>query len=169
MTDLGKLKGGLIAGRAPFLSPDAFAEKVRAGVEAGTLGFTAGKVDEDFVIGKYRDGFVAAFNNHTRLQNNGVCIHLNDLGWGDEEGRVLVEVRACPGRVLGVCGAACAGSYVTYLLPPCVCAQALKYAVQHCSPEEIELNFLGNKWSEETSTAIKQAVQGSKFDVRIGI
>ena len=44
-----------------------------------------------------------------------------------------------------------------------MCAQALKYAVQHCSPEEIELNLFANEWSAETTAAIKQAVQGSNF------
>ena len=160
MVDFHKLREGLRAGRAPFLSPDAFAEKVRAGVAAGTVGFTAGKVDQEFVIDKYRDGFVAAFDNHTKLQDNGAFIHLTNLGWGDEEGRTLVEVRVCPGRAPGVWR--CVRGLTSR---PGACAQALKYAVQHCSPEEIDLNLGGNKWSAETTAAIKQAVQGSKFKI----
>ena len=112
-----------------------------AGVAAGTVGFTAGKVDQEFVIDKYRDGFIAAFNNHTKLQDNGPGVHLTGLGWGDEEGRVLVEVRACPGRLLGVCGAACAGSYVTYLLPPMrVCAGAQRRGAA-LLPREYRVHF----------------------------
>ena len=52
------LRKQLKAGRPPPLTPDGFAESVRARCKAGELAFTAGAADMELVIRMYASGFV---------------------------------------------------------------------------------------------------------------
>ena len=82
----------LKSSRHPFMSPERVARELREGVEAGTLGFTAGLKDLELVSGLYERGFVKAFE--TFRQSGGVNIYYNDLGWGSKEAPILAEALA---------------------------------------------------------------------------
>ena len=97
LLDLSKFDGkslySMKAGRSPMVSPEVFAVEMREGVRSGAFAFTAG-ADEEFVIDKYRKGFIAAFEQHTSIQRNGAFIHLKSLGWGAEDAKVLARAVA---------------------------------------------------------------------------
>ena len=97
LLDLSKFDGknlwSMRAGRSPMVSPEVFAVKMRKGVRSGAFAFTAG-ADEEFVIDKYRKGFIAAFEQHTSIQHHGWWIHLSVLGWGAEDAKVLARAVA---------------------------------------------------------------------------
>ncbi|CAK0896204.1 unnamed protein product, partial [Prorocentrum cordatum] len=134
LLDLGKVPDGwvwgrfrdsealrvLSASRRPPLSPDAFAKQVRAGVQEGTVAFTAGAVDEEFVIEQYRKGFIQAYNSWGDTYNSlgveqGDKVNLTNLGWGSDDAFVL--------------------------------ADAIKYAGMHCSPKNtVFLDLRGNNF-----------------------
>mmetsp|Transcript_120119 Transcript_120119/g.351042 ORF Transcript_120119/g.351042 Transcript_120119/m.351042 type:complete len:441 (+) Transcript_120119:95-1417(+) len=78
------------AKRPPPMSPDEFAEEMRKAVASGKLAFTA-HADAEFVIEQYHKGFIAAFEEYTRVQKNGAWIHMTALGWGSEDGQVLAR------------------------------------------------------------------------------
>jgi len=78
------------AKRPPPMSPDDFATEMRKGIASGRLAFTA-KADADFVIDQYRKGFIEAYERHTRTQRNGAWIHMNNLGWGPDEGHTIAR------------------------------------------------------------------------------
>ena len=97
LLDLSKFDGedlsSMRAGRSPMVSPEVFAVEMREGVRSGAFAFTAG-ADEEFVIDKYRKGFIAAFEQHTSIQRHGGKILLNNLGWGAEDAKVLARAVA---------------------------------------------------------------------------
>lgn len=69
-------------GRLPPLGPEAFATRLRRGVEDGTVKFTSGSDLEKVVLPNYARGFKAAFNAAHSL-------NYGKLGWTDEEAEVL--------------------------------------------------------------------------------
>jgi len=81
---------GMKANRPAPMSPDDFATEMREGIAAGRLAFTA-KADAEFVINQYRKGFIEAYERHTRTQRNGAWIHMNNLGWGPDEGHTIAR------------------------------------------------------------------------------
>ena len=98
LLDLSKFNGewldSMKAGRSPMVSPEVFAVEMREGVRSGAFAFTAG-ADEEFVIDKYRKGFIAAFEQHTSIQRAGPWyIILSRLGWGAEDAKVLARAVA---------------------------------------------------------------------------
>jgi len=97
LLDLSKFDGenlwSMKAGRSPMVSPEVFAVEMREGVRSGAFAFTAG-ADEEFVIDKYRKGFIAAFEQHTSIQRAGGGIWLYSLGWGAEDAKVLARAVA---------------------------------------------------------------------------
>ena len=81
-TCLGQMK----AGREPPRSPPVFGEFMRTGVASDEVQFTV-KEDAGLVSRLYQEGFVKTVN---RVAASG-CLDFRRLGWGDEEGAVLVE------------------------------------------------------------------------------
>ena len=69
-------------GRLPPLGPEAFATRLRRGVEDGTVKFTSGSDLEKVVLPNYARGFRAAFNAAHSL-------NYGKLGWTDMEAEVL--------------------------------------------------------------------------------
>lgn len=69
-------------GRLPPLGPEAFATRLRRGVEDGTVKFTSGSDLEKVVLPNYARGFKAAFNAAHSL-------NYGKLGWTDMEAEVL--------------------------------------------------------------------------------
>ena len=77
--------------RAPPLSPAVFGERMRARVASGELKFTAA-ADEEFVIGQYDKGFVAAIDRVAAKEDEGLrALAFTALGWGDAEAAELLE------------------------------------------------------------------------------
>ena len=77
--------------RAPPLSPAVFGERMRARVASGELKFTAA-ADEEFVIGQYDKGFVAAIDRVAAQEDEMArSLSFQDLGWGDAEAAELLE------------------------------------------------------------------------------
>ena len=74
--------------RPPPTSPDVVERTLREGVASGAIGFTAGKVDVEFCIQKYREGFVAAFERFQAKSGTNL-INYEGLGWGNEEAECL--------------------------------------------------------------------------------
>ena len=84
-TCLGQMK----AGREPPRSPPVFGEFMRTGVASDEVQFTV-KEDAGLVSRLYQEGFVKTVNR-VAAKKEGRVLDLMDLGWGDEEGAVLVE------------------------------------------------------------------------------
>ena len=76
--------------RAPPLSPAVFGERMRARVASGELKFTAA-ADEEFVIGQYDKGFVAAIDRVAAKEDEDFrSLAFANLGWGDAEAAELL-------------------------------------------------------------------------------
>ena len=84
-TCLGQMK----AGREPPRSPPVFGEFMRTGVASDEVQFTV-KEDAGLVSRLYQEGFVKAVNR-VAAKEAGRYLDFAKLGWGDEEGAVLVE------------------------------------------------------------------------------
>ena len=84
-TCLGQMK----AGREPPRSPPVFGEFMRTGVASDEVQFTV-KEDAGLVSRLYQEGFVKSVNRVAAKAWLRLLIFEN-LGWGDEEGAVLVE------------------------------------------------------------------------------
>uniref|UniRef100_A0A7S4RJ34 Uncharacterized protein n=2 Tax=Alexandrium monilatum TaxID=311494 RepID=A0A7S4RJ34_9DINO len=83
--------GQMRAGREPPISPGAFGEEVRAGVASGELAFTA-QADQEFVIGQYEKGLVAAVNRIAAEKDQTYrALSFQNLGWGDQQAAKLLE------------------------------------------------------------------------------
>ena len=78
------------AKREPPLSPDTMAEDLRSAVASGTRAFTA-NADVALVIGQYARGFVKAFSNYCTQCPGSSSLFYEDLNWGDEQGRTMLE------------------------------------------------------------------------------
>ena len=83
-TCLGQMK----AGREPPRSPPVFGEFMRTGVASDEVQFTV-KEDAGLVSRLYQEGFVKSVNRVAAKEDG--YLFFMDLGWGDEEGAVLVE------------------------------------------------------------------------------
>ena len=78
------------AGREPPWSPPVlFGEFMRTGVASDEVQFTV-KEDAGLVSRLYQEGFVKTVNR-VAAKKEGRVLDFMDLGWGDEEGAVLVE------------------------------------------------------------------------------
>ena len=84
-TCLGQMK----AGREPPRSPPVFGEFMRTGVASDEVQFTV-KEDAGLVSRLYQEGFVKTVNRVAAKEGKRF-LFFEDLGWGDEEGAVLVE------------------------------------------------------------------------------
>ena len=84
-TCLGQMK----AGREPPRSPPVFAEFMRTGVASDVIQFTM-KEDAGRVSRLYQEGFVKTMNRVAAKEEGGL-LDFEKLGWGDEEGAVLME------------------------------------------------------------------------------
>ena len=84
-TILGQMK----AGREPPRSPPVFGEFMRTGVASDEVQFTV-KEDAGLVSRLYQEGFVKTVNR-VAAKKEGRVLDFMHLGWGDEEGAVLVE------------------------------------------------------------------------------
>ena len=84
-TCLGQMK----AGREPPRSPPVFGEFMRTGVASDEVQFTV-KEDAGLVSRLYQEGFVKTVNR-VAAKEDGRVLNFQSLGWGDEEGAVLVE------------------------------------------------------------------------------
>ena len=84
-TCLGQMK----AGREPPRSPPVFGEFMRTGVASDEVQFTV-KEDAGLVSRLYQEGFVKTVNRVV-AKESGRGLVFENLGWGDEEGAVLVE------------------------------------------------------------------------------
>jgi hypothetical protein len=84
-TCLGQMK----AGREPPRSPPVFGEFMRTGVASDEVQFTV-KEDAGLVSRLYQEGFVKSVNRVAAKEGGGYLV-FRELGWGDEEGAVLVE------------------------------------------------------------------------------
>ena len=84
-TCLGQMK----AGREPPRSPPVFGEFMRTGVASDEVQFTV-KEDAGLVSRLYQEGFVKSVNRVAAKEGGGF-LDFTSLGWGDEEGAVLVE------------------------------------------------------------------------------
>jgi hypothetical protein len=84
-TCLGQMK----AGREPPRSPPVFGEFMRTGVASDEVQFTV-KEDAGLVSRLYQEGFVKSVNRVAAKEDVRILVFAN-LGWGDEEGAVLVE------------------------------------------------------------------------------
>ena len=84
-TCLGQMK----AGREPPRSPPVFGEFMRTGVASDEVQFTV-KEDAGLVSRLYREGFVKTVNR-VAAKERYRYLDFQFLGWGDEEGAVLVE------------------------------------------------------------------------------
>ena len=83
--------GQMRTGRQPPRSPPAFAEFMRKGVASEEIQFTKPE-DAELVSRIYEEGFVTTVNRIAAKENyNFRSLTFLDLGWGDEEGAVLVE------------------------------------------------------------------------------
>jgi len=88
--DAGTCLGEMMAGRGPPISPAVFGASMRARVATGELKFTA-RADEEFVIGQYEAGFVAAIDRQAAKEGMGRLLIFRDLGWGEAEAADLLE------------------------------------------------------------------------------
>ena len=77
------------AGREPPRSPPVFGEFMRTGVASDEVQFTV-KEDAGLVSRLYQEGFVKTVNRVAAKEGGGF-LNFRSLGWGDEEGAVLVE------------------------------------------------------------------------------
>ena len=84
-TCLGQMK----AGREPPRSPPVFGEFMRTGVASDEVQFTV-KEDAGLVSRLYQEGFVKTVSRVAAKEDLRV-LDFRRLGWGDEEGAVLVE------------------------------------------------------------------------------
>ena len=84
-TCLGQMK----AGREPPRSPPVFGEFMRTGVASDEVQFTV-KEDAGLVSRLYQEGFVKSVNR-VAAKESFRGLNFTSLGWGDEEGAVLVE------------------------------------------------------------------------------
>ena len=84
-TCLGQMK----AGREPPRSPPVFGEFMRTGVASDEVQFTV-KEDAGLVSRLYQEGFVKTVNRVAAKEGPN-ALNFQGLGWGDEEGAVLVE------------------------------------------------------------------------------
>ena len=84
-TCLGQMK----AGREPPRSPPVFGEFMRTGVASDEVQFTV-KEDAGLVSRLYQEGFVKTVNRVAAKERDRF-LNFRMLGWGDEEGAVLVE------------------------------------------------------------------------------
>ena len=80
----------MMAKREPQLSPDTMAEDLRSAVASGARAFTA-NADVELVIGQYARGFVKAFSNYCTQCPGSSSLFYEDLNWGDEQGRTMLE------------------------------------------------------------------------------
>ena len=78
------------AGREPPRSPPVFGEFMRTGVASDEVQFTV-KEDAGLVSRLYQEGFVKAVNRVAAKERGARALIFHRLGWGDEEGAVLVE------------------------------------------------------------------------------
>ena len=79
------------AGREPPRSPPVFGEFMRTGVASDEVQFTV-KEDAGLVSRLYQEGFVKSVNRVAAKEDeNFRLLTFQNLGWGDEEGAVLVE------------------------------------------------------------------------------
>ena len=86
-TCLGQMK----AGREPPRSPPVFGEFMRTGVASDEVQFTV-KEDAGLVSRLYQEGFVKTVSRVAAKEGFGTrFLVFESLGWGDEEGAVLVE------------------------------------------------------------------------------
>ena len=85
-TCLGQMK----AGREPPRSPPVFGEFMRTGVASDEVQFTV-KEDAGLVSRLYQEGFVKSVNRVAAKEDGTGLLNFRRLGWGDEEGAVLVE------------------------------------------------------------------------------
>ena len=86
-TCLGQMK----AGREPPRSPPVFGEFMRTGVASDEVQFTV-KEDAGLVSRLYQEGFVKTVNRVAAKEDEMFRgLGFLNLGWGDEEGAVLVE------------------------------------------------------------------------------
>ena len=85
-TCLGQMK----AGREPPRSPPVFGEFMRTGVASDEVQFTV-KEDAGLVSRLYQEGFVKTVNRVAAKEDTTRSLDFRRLGWGDEEGAVLVE------------------------------------------------------------------------------
>ena len=86
----GSLVATLKAGRAPPLSPDAFAAQLLAGVGDGSLKFTS-NADVEVVTEQYRRGFSVAWDTFRARTLSAQPVWLEHLGWGDADALVLLD------------------------------------------------------------------------------
>ena len=77
------------AGREPPRSPPVFGEFMRTGVASDEVQFTV-KEDAGLVSRLYQEGFVKTVNRVAAKERDRF-LDFQELGWGDEEGAVLVE------------------------------------------------------------------------------
>ena len=77
------------AGREPPRSPPVFGEFMRTGVASDEVQFTV-KEDVGLVSRLYQEGFVKTVNRVAAKEDDRY-LDFWSLGWGDEEGAVLVE------------------------------------------------------------------------------
>jgi len=83
--------GQMRSGRQPPRSPPVFAEFMRKGVASEEIQFTKSE-DAELVSRLYEEGFVATFNRVAAKEEEAArALGFQNLGWGDEEGAVLVE------------------------------------------------------------------------------
>ena len=78
------------AGRESPRSPPVFGEFMRTGVASDEVQFTV-KEDAGLVSRLYQEGFVKTVNRVAAKERNDRFLFFLNLGWGDEEGAVLVE------------------------------------------------------------------------------
>lgn len=91
VVDQGGCIGQMKAGRQPPLSPDAFAQQMQSGVVSGELKFTA-NADMEFVIGQYKQGFVASINIvASRPDRSARILDFTHLKWRDTEAATLLD------------------------------------------------------------------------------
>ena len=84
-TCIGQMK----AGRQPPRSPPVFAESMRTGVASDEIQFSMTE-DAGLVTRLYEEGFVKTVNR-VAAKDHGSGLVFQNLGWGDEEGAVLME------------------------------------------------------------------------------
>jgi hypothetical protein len=81
--------GQMRAGREPPRSPPVVAQSMRAGVASDEIQFTK-KEDAEEVMRLYQEAFVKTVNRVAAKDSDRFLI-FKQLGWGEEEGAVLVE------------------------------------------------------------------------------
>ena len=89
-----ELRGQLKAGRAPPMAPTKFANRLRARVEAGEIGFSAAS-DLESVIEMYKVGFITLFETYrAAFDSDGFFAAWAALEWGESEAQQVAAALA---------------------------------------------------------------------------